>query len=863
VDRNGNVLPGLSIGSYNAVTSDPQGLGLDSTIRDMISRTPLPNNFTAGDGLNTAGFTFVAPQTEKQFDVVAKIDHVLNDRNNVFARVAFGHQDTLCDQVNGGEPRFPGLPCTVNTERRPWNVALNWRWNPTSTIVNELVLGGNHFTFNFNIPAADPRRPTIDGGSFTQVTAPDEFEFGNMRTINTYQLVDNLGYVRGSHSFKLGTNIRFQQHKDVRGSVAGLNINPLIDFSTTINTVDPGLFGIPGDLNTTFDRPALQQYINFLLGRVGRISQGFVARGDEYGPGGTRFVFDARYPELDFYAQDNWKPGKNLTVDLGLRWELKLAPRNPDDLIRRPDQRVAVGEPPSNTLRWNQGKLYGDDLKNLAPSAGIAWDPTGSAKTSLRANYRLAYDRINTFVLSSRIYQSIPGLTAGVVNTDFGQAGGRLRNLPAVPPPATKPSNLLQPPPTSSNSITVVDPKFQAPRTHEWTLSFERELWKGTVFQAAYVGHKADRLFGAYNVNQARYRDNGFLDAFNTVKAGGESDLINRLLLPDSRRLAGETGSQLVRRLFASTLNLNAVASLAAAIGTRIQGGKSIPELAGFGPYFFFPYPQYLGGLFVIDSNDYSRYSGLELKLERRFHNGLGFLVAYTLSRSKDTRSFDPAFTVVSTGAAQSAGGTPYDIFNRSLNYARSDFDRLHVGLATVVAELPFGKGKRFGGDASGALDRIIGGWELTGFMVWESGRPFTIYSGANTFSNVVQTPANCNGCTGKEGALFDDPVGGVKYYLTPEERAKFNTPGAGEFTNTGRNFLIGPPSFRVDLGLLKRFRIGKDNILEYRVEATNLTNHPTFGFPTATITSGTFGRIRDNVISSSRKVQLGLKYSF
>ena len=78
----------------------------------------------------------------------------------------------------------------------------------------------------------------------------------------------------------------------------------------------------------------------------------------------------------------------------------------------------------------------------------------------------------------------------------------------------------------------------------------------------------------------------------------------------------------------------------------------------------------------MIDSEDYSRYHAMELKLERRFADGFSYLVGYTLSRSKDTRSYDPAFTVVSTANNQSASSTPFDINNRDLNYALSDFDR-------------------------------------------------------------------------------------------------------------------------------------------------------------------------------------------
>ena len=345
------------------------------------------------------------------------------------------------------------------------------------------------------------------------------------------------------------------------------------------------------------------------------------------------------------------------------------------------------------------------------------------------------------------------------------------------------------------------------------------------------------------------------------VKAGGESELMNRLLAPDTRRLANESGSAMVRRLFPADLNLNNVASLAKSITSRIQGNRSIPELAGLGSFFFIPYPQFAGALRVVDSNDYSTYHALELQLQRRFARGLGFQIAYTFAKSLDTRSFDPAFTTAATGAGQSASSTPFDIYNRKLNYARSDFDRTHVWQTNWVYELPFGRGKRLAGSASGALDRIIGGWELTGFLLVETGRPFTVYAGSNGFSNVVQTPANCSGCSRTDGQVFEET--GLKFYFDPTLRGKFSSPAPGGFGNTGRNFFDGPGFYNLDLGILKRTRLRENHVLEYRAEFTNLTNTPSFGFPTTTVTSGTFGRIRDSVSSGSRKIQMALKYSF
>ena len=845
VDANGN--PIVPIVTYNVAANDPQRLGLDPTITALIGKTPLPNNFTVGDGLNTAGFTFVAPEQERQMDFTTKIDHSFNVAQSAFVRFSKGYQNTLCDQVNGGEPPFPGLPCLVNTNRSPYNWAANHRWSPSSSVVNELVIGQNHFTFDFLNPIADPSRPTLNG----PITNPEDYTIGNLRTVDTFQIVDNFSWARGAHTMRFGTNMRFQRHTDTRGSVGGpgFNVAPQVSFGTT-QPVDPATFGLPAAMNIAFDRPALQSHINYLLGRVGAISQAFVQAGDAYGPGGTTFDFVANYPELDFYVQDTWKPRSNLTLDIGLRYEVKLSPRNPAGLIRRPNQRVAVGEPDSMTLNWVEGKLWDDDWNNLAPSIGFAWQPNDDGRSVVRGNYRLAVDRLNTFVISSSIFQTIPGITTTIVDTAFGQSGGRLRDgLPSLQP-TVSPANFLQPA-VSGASMTVVDPELQTPMTHGWAITYQRAMFRNTLFEVAYVGRRAEHLFGAYNVNQVRFRDNGFLEAFNIVKAGGESALMNQLLAPDTRRLTGESGSAMLRRLAASAsqLTLDSVAALAASLGTRLQGGRTLPELAGLGSHFFFPYPQFLGGVNVIDSEDYSRYHALELKLERRFADGYSYLMGYTLSRSKDTRSYDPAFTVVSGANNQSASSTPFDIFNRDLNYALSDFDRTHVFQAQGVWELPLGD------------HPVARGWTLAGQMVAQSGRPFTVYSGSNTMSNIVQTPANCDGCSPSFGSIHDE--GGLIWYLTPEERARFSAVGPGEMGNTGRNAFRGPGSWYVNSSLAKRTYITRTQILEVRADATNVFNTPTWGFPTATITSTIFGRNRTPIGGNSRKVMLGIKYYF
>jgi hypothetical protein len=265
----------------------------------------------------------------------------------------------------------------------------------------------------------------------------------------------------------------------------------------------------------------------------------------------------------------------------------------------------------------------------------------------------------------------------------------------------------------------------------------------------------------------------------------------------------------------------------------------------------------------VLDSNDFSTYHALEAQLTCRLSRGISFNIAYTWSKALDTRSFDPTLTVVGTGNASTAADTPFDINNRRLNYAYSDFDRRHVFQWNVVAELPFGKGKHFLNSASGLVDRILGGWEVTGYGRVTSGRPFTAFSGTNTVSNVNQSTANCTGCGRGDGSAFTETASGLLWFFDAADRAKFSAPGAGQFGNTGRNFFIGPHWFEIDSSLLKRIPVNERVKLEIRADATNLTNTPSFGGPTTDITSSTYGRIRNTVSSSSRKIQLGAKIHF
>lgn len=869
------------ISSYN-IAGNPTGVGIDPVLGAILNATPLPNNFTTGDGLNTAGFNFASPQHERQYDFVTKLDFNLRQNSLLYVRYAQGSQSSFGDSANGGRPIFPGTPNFVDTARTPKNLAVNWRYSPSGQVTNEAIFGISKYFFSFATPQPDPSLPF----AFINSATPNTNFTYNARGVRTLQLIDNLTYVTGSHTLKGGTNLRFNRHTDDRSGVAGSAIEPVVTFSGVAGFTG---FGLPASGSTsinTADLTRLQNTIVDELGRINSVSQAFVSNGSSFAPAGTRWLNQATYPELDFYFQDNWRFKSNLTFDLGLRWEAKLHPSiGGSRPILIPNQPIKLGAAPSNNVTWVEGDVF-KNANVFLPSVGFAWDPFKSGKTSIRANYRIASDRIATFLFGSSIFQSTPGNNVAATNSNFGAGGGLYRNLgpviAALTPTAT-PAALRQPAPFGTASTSVIDPDLRFPQVHEWSLSFQREIGKNVV-EINYIGKHAVHLLGGYNVNQVNIfasvpglADASFLDAFNKIRANSayNSPLINLLM---SGNALNNGGTARFRALNTTAITQGSVASAAlvvsqktcvaadvtAGICTNAQLNQRLLDVNGF-TYLLQPFPQFTGGINVFDSSDYSNYGGLQLIFKRRISSGLGFQFGYTRSESKDNRSWDPSLSTVSTGSVQSASSTPFDLRDRRLNYAWSDFDRRHVFQGTYTYELPFGRGQRFASGSPKLLDAIIGGWQMSGTVVRASGRPFTVYSGANTVSNVVQSTADCSGCSRDIGKLVLES--GRNFWFDAATRAlfpaAFSAPAPGSIGNTGRNFFIAPRYFQWDSSLSKKFKLTETVNFLLRFDARNVLNNPSFDNPTAVITSAIFGRINDSVTNNARRIQVSGKLSF
>lgn len=266
-----------------------------------------------------------------------------------------------------------------------------------------------------------------------------------------------------------------------------------------------------------------------------------------------------------------------------------------------------------------------------------------------------------------------------------------------------------------------------------------------------------------------------------------------------------------------------------------------------------------------VSSAGNSNYHGLTLRIERRFTNGLSFLSSYAWSKSIDNGSG------ISTGSDSSGGAQ--DVRNLRAERAASDYDVRHRYVLSYVYDLPFGKGKRFA-PGSSVVDAFVSGWQMTGILTMQTGRPFTVTTGTDQAAtgdntsrpNIIgdwrvenPTPTRWfNPCT----RLANGTLRNCGANDTPAWQQN----AAGTFGNAGRNIIRGDGLHNFDIGVQRFFRITEGHQLQFRGEVFNLTNHPNFFFPTTSLASAAFGtvtRAANTGTGAQRQIQLAVKYIF
>jgi hypothetical protein len=254
------------------------------------------------------------------------------------------------------------------------------------------------------------------------------------------------------------------------------------------------------------------------------------------------------------------------------------------------------------------------------------------------------------------------------------------------------------------------------------------------------------------------------------------------------------------------------------------------------------PYP-YIVPTFYDRSVGNSSYNAFQFSANHRSANGLTYLVAYTWSKSIDVGC--SGFFGIESCSVQD----PYNIKgDRSV----SGFDLPHVLSASAVAPLPFGKGRRFA-NSSGLVNYIIGNWQLNGILTLTSGVPYNVHIS----SDIANT----------ETGDFRANQVGDPHLSNPSTKEWFNTaafvsPAPFTFGTSGRNSLRADWFKNLDVSLFRDFPLGERRSLQFRAEAFNVTNTPTWGIPVNDLNNPTLGSIA-STRSTERQLQLSLKLYF
>jgi len=236
-----------------------------------------------------------------------------------------------------------------------------------------------------------------------------------------------------------------------------------------------------------------------------------------------------------------------------------------------------------------------------------------------------------------------------------------------------------------------------------------------------------------------------------------------------------------------------------------------------------------------------NRYNSLQTKFTKRFDNSYSILAHYTWQRSTN---YD----------------RDYFFIDRSINHGPSDFDRTHSFVLSQLAELPFGRNRRFLGNVSKGVDYLIGGWQFNSNTTIQSGLPFNV--GFDT-SGISDTGPN------RPDIVGDPNTGGSRErFFDPTVFAK---PAVGTFGNLERNALRGPNYWRTDASLFKKFVFTESKALEFRVEVVNLFNHVNLDQPDSFLgdpanPNANAGRITNTAFGGQdpqRNFQFALRFVF
>ena len=779
---------------------------ISAVAKNILSYYPTPNYPGTNTGLNNYFNNTVRSDTFGSY--LGRFDWTVSDRHRLFFNMRNNDRtenrgNVFQNELTGnflGRVNWGAVLDDVYTISPTFLVNTRLNWN---RFVESNTRSSNNFDFGkLGFPAylkASSAKNVFPRLEFQNSSGNNNGTYSNIgdsggdsTPFDTYQIFENFTKIKGNHTIKFGADLR----KQIESSNSFGNSAGLYTFGTNWTNA----------ASNAASAPIGQDMAALLLG---------LPTAGNFQVNATRTNQSYYYA---FFVQDDWRIRKNLTLNIGLRYETEtgtterynrtVAGFNPDATLSITNAAEAnYAASPLPLLNGapfrvrggiyyaspDQPNIYDAYKYNFSPRFGFAWTPSKlGGKTVIRGGFGGYVGTFGTFGIQQ------PGFSQ---QTQLVSAAGGVYLTPIATLSNPYPDGILQPVGNTQGvntflgqSIRYVDRKLPNPITWRWNFNIQRTLGKNTVVELGYIGSDARKIPETRNTNFIP------LSYLSTSPTRDQAN-INRLTAVVTNPL---------RNLLP---------------GTGLNGGTIAAE------NLLRPYPQFSGeGGVSIDSqpNGYSTFHQMLVRVEKRFSGGLQLLANYQWSKMLEA-----------TGRLNAA--------DPKLVYQVADEDRPQRFIASGSYELPFGKGKKLLGNANGVVNRVVGGWQYNLIYTYQSGAPVS-------WGNVLYYGGDLKWSARNLSQVFD---------VTRFERA-----AAAQLDRNVRTFYQRYPAYRahgvnnVDMSLIKNTQIVERLNLQFRAEAFNAFNRVQFNGPDLTATGRNFGVITSEA-NLPRSYQLALRLVF
>lgn len=769
-------------------------------------------------------------------------DYTINDKMHTFVRFS-RFWDTLSGKVLFGDAGGPGFGLGGyggNSKGANDSLAIGMDIALKPTLLTDFRLGyyrynvidtkydqGTQFANTIGIPGINMGDNFTSGAPGWVISAPggNNVNIGGGLEINRCncpltekedqgQIVNNWTLVKGNHTFKVGVDLRYGRNLRVPSDTdrAGQ-----LNFNTNGPTSSNGTNGLG--------------WANFVMGDV-------TSFGRYVSVSTNAKEFQKR---TFFYGQDTWRVNKNLTLNLGLRWELyfpeSVNGKGNGSLMNLDDGYMHVagyGAIPSD-MGWTISKAKGFD-----PRIGVMYQIDD--KTVIRAGYGRSFDTgVFGSIFGHVVTQNLPVLAAQSVSSPTTTSCAFIMGPGTAPCPGSGSNTTQQGPPAyvfptvpatgllPAQGYTV-SPKARPnplhfPTIDAWNIAIQRAITPTMSITASYVGNKGTHTLGDgdsnnTNPNEAalvlpgQYSVTGQTLSWLPADEGGKDGTL------PAGYSGGVANGRYLSRYYGGRLLACSDPSYIGAAGLASQFGELNlqPGMCGW-----------TQGVAYYGDDQNTEFDALQVTVAKTFTKGLSLNANYEWANAFGEQS-------------------GYYTWDHHVTHMRDSNVRAQQLVSYGSYDLPFGRGKQYAQNANRIADLVIGGFQLSYVLNWSGGLPFSVNMGGgfgtdpNTglaedcTHNVGQSSAPCRPNTSghMKTSLTKAKVSGstVSRDFWTSQPQLFSFPGLDTIGNAGANTYKGPSFFNTDMALTKGFTIHESVVAKFRMDAFNAFNHINAGLP-------------------------------